>query len=364
MRSDRLARALILAAIVWALVTSATSAPAAPPDPPQTAPVTDDEPYHLKADRLSGSVTSEEDVYTATRVTVEHGTTTVMGDSARIFRSKELVILNGNVKIVDGTTTMLGDEASYDRKSKVAVLKGNVRIKEGSARITGREARFFRAENRSVILGSPRLEDSTRTVTANQIEYDRGRDIVTATGNVDAIDHAESTRVRAGKVRYDRRLDYAWATDNPVLTLDEAGGKSTKVLGSTLEFDNAKRRVFALGKVRIERERLHAEGDRAEFYQSEQRALLLGEPRAWDDEGAVRGDTLEIRFAQHRVKSMQVRPNAVVDFQAKSEVGRGERNHAVGDTVTLFLGEEAARQAVIVGHAQRLFHRSRHRLGH
>ena len=36
-----------------------------------------DDTYHLRADRLSGSATSDEDVYTAVHVTVEHGPTTV-----------------------------------------------------------------------------------------------------------------------------------------------------------------------------------------------------------------------------------------------------------------------------------------------
>jgi len=76
----------------------------------------DDEPYHLTADRLEGSATAGENVYTAIRPTVVHGTTTVTGDSALIYRNRELVLFRGNVRIVDGTTRMWGQEASYDRR--------------------------------------------------------------------------------------------------------------------------------------------------------------------------------------------------------------------------------------------------------
>ncbi len=322
---------------------------------PGSKPALGDETYHLKADRLSGSATSDEDVYTAIKVTVVHGPTTVIGDSARVYRKRELIELMGNVKILDGKTRMWGDEASYDRKSRLAILRGNVRIEEGAARISGKEARFYRREDRSVIVGNPRMEDSTRTLTANQIEYDRGKDVVLATGNVVAVDRAESTTVRAGRIRYDRVRNYAWATQDPVLTIEESGGKSTRVRGVTMEFDNAKRAVFALGNVLVERDKLRATGDRGEFYEGENRALLVGKPRAWDDEGEVRGDTLDLRFAQHRVQSVQVRPNAVVRYEAKGERGRGERTEAYGDTVTLVNPGEETRRAVVVGHARSVY---------
>ncbi len=313
---------------------------------------TADETYHMKADRLEGSASSNDDVYTAINVTVEHGSTTVIGDSAHVYRQREQVELMGNVKIVDGSTRMWGDEATYDRKSRLAILRGNVRILEGTARITGQEARFYRNENRSVITGRPEMQDSTRTLTANQIEYDRGKDQVLADGNVVAFDRAESTTVHAGRVRYDRKLNYAWASQSPVLTIEESGGKSTRIRGLTMEFDNAKRAVVALGDVQVDRENLRAKGDRGEFYGDQNRALLVGHPRAWDDEGEVQGDTLEIHFVQHRVGSVQVRPHATVRYQAKADHGRGERNEAVGDTVTLFNPDEETRRAVIVGHAR------------
>src|SRR5438093_1153954 len=332
--------------------TPAPTMPGPVPRAPAAARGGADETYHMRADRLSGSATSDEDVYTAIHVTVEHGSTTATGDSARVFRKREIVFLMGNVKIIDGKTTMWGDEASYDRKARVAILRGNVRIQEGAARITGQEARFYRNENRSVIVGSPRMEDSTRTLTASQIEYNRGKDEVLALGHVVAVDRAESTTVRAGRVRYDRKLNYAWASQSPALVIDESGGKSTTVRGLTMEFDNARRAVFALGDVLVERDKLRAKGDRGEFYGNENRALLVGHPRAWDEEGEVQGDTLEIRFVQHRVESVQVRPHATVRYQAKADSGRGERNEAVGDTVTLFNPDQETRRAVVVGHAR------------
>ncbi len=310
------------------------------------------EPYRMTADRLEGSASGGENVYTATRVTVVHGTTTVTGDSALIYRVRELVEFRGNVKIVDGTTRMWGREASYDRKARLATLRGDVRIEERGAVITGREARFYRAENRSVITGSPRLEDSTRTLTADRIEYDRNREVVVATGHVDAYDQAERTRVRASRMRYDRKADRAWAETEPVLELEEQGAKKTEVRATSMEFDNARRRVTAIGGVRIRREALRATCDRAEFYQEEELALLIGDPRAWDDEGVARGDTIEIHFSENRLHSLRLRPHGMVEYAAKSDSGRGERNIATGDTITVYFENEAAREAVIVGHAE------------
>ena len=343
---------LLAAALgVVATFTFPYLASAAPPDTLITESQ-DGEPYHLSADRLEGSAAAGENVYTARRAKVVHGTTTVTGDSALIYRVREMVLFQGNVKIVDGATRMWGREASYERKTRLATLRGDVRIEESGAKITGREARFYRAENRSVITGDARLEDSTRIVTADRIEYDRNNDIVTAIGNVDAYDRAESTRVRAKRIRYDRRKDYAWAEEEPVLELEERDGKKTEVRGTVLEFDTVKRHVYAVGDVRIHRQDLQATCERAEFYQNERRAVLLGHPKAWDDEGTAQADTIEIRFSENRLDALRLRSNATVEYEAKPDSGRGERNIAHGDTITVHFDGEEAKEAVIVGSAQ------------
>ena len=342
--------AAFLLVLVFEIVAWTASAQPPPPGPPPGG--NDNEPYHLTADRLEGSAAAGENVYTAIRPTVVHGTTTVTGDSALIYKNRELVLFRGNVRIVDGTTHMWGREASYDRKARLATLRGNVRIEEGTAKITGNEARFYRTENRSVITGNPRLEDSTRTLTAQEIDYDRANDIVTALGKVDAIDRAESTRVQAGRVKYDRRADYAWATENPVLVRQEKKGITTTVRGDTLEFDNPKRKAYAIGNVRVEREKLRATGTRAEFDRNEDKALLVGKPRAWDDQGVAYGDTIEIGFDDNALRQLRIHPHAVVEFTAKADSGRGERNIASGDTITVHFEKDEAREALMVGHAE------------
>jgi len=314
-----------------------------------------EETYRLRADRLEGSLDAGENVYTAFNPVLTHGTTTVTGDSALVYRTREYVLFRGNVKIVDGTTTMWGDEASYDRKDRLATLRGNVRIQERGSLITGREALFFRDKNLSVITGSPRMVDSTRTVTADRIEYDRNKDVALALGHVDAVDTAESTRVVAGRVRYDRRADYAWADNSPRLELTEAGGIVTTVRGDSLEFDQKRDQVLAHGNVQVAREKLQATAGRAAFYRGENRAILVESPKAWDPEGSASGDTLEIRFTKNHVSSLQARPNAKVVYEAKADSGRAERTTASGDTITLFLENDAARRAVIVGHASSFY---------
>jgi lipopolysaccharide assembly outer membrane protein LptD (OstA) len=307
--------------------------------------------YHLNADRLEGSLTGQENVYTAIHPVLTHGTTTVTGESALVYREREFVLFRGNVKIVDGTTTMWGDEATYERRQRLATLRGNVRIQEQGSRITGRTAYFYRDKNLSVITGSPRLVDSTRTLTADRIEYDRNTDVVLGLGHVDAVDTAESTRVVAGRVRYDRRSDYAWADQEPRLELTEAGGIVTTVRADSMEFDRAKDRVYAHRNVQVARDSLRATGGQAAFYRAENKAILTQSPKAWDSEGSASGDTLEIRFVQHRVSSIQARPNAKVAYEAKADSGRAERTTASGDTITLFLENDAANRAVIVGSA-------------
>ncbi|HET9951966.1 MAG TPA: putative LPS assembly protein LptD [Candidatus Eisenbacteria bacterium] len=336
-------------AVAWAGAAPTPARGAAPPPPAA------DEPYRLSADHLEGSAGSDDNVLRARKVTVVHGATRVFGDSAQIYQSREFVVFRGNVKVIDGTTVMRGTEASYDRKTRIAVLRGNVRIEDSGTEITGQEATFDRDRNLSIITGNPMLRDSVRTLHADRIEYDRGRDIATAIGNVDAEDRAESTRVRAGRLRYDRRADYAWAEESPSLTLMEAGGHATDIHADSLRFDNARSRAFAIGNVRIDRDSLHATCGRASFYRQEDRALLLDEPRAVSPEGVARGDSIEVRFRGGKIASLQMRPRASVEYEERTAAGRGERNTVTGDTITLYLEGDRAREAFIVGNAKSLY---------
>jgi lipopolysaccharide assembly outer membrane protein LptD (OstA) len=341
------ARARLVAGVLVAAAAALVGAPSR-----AQAPAPDAEPYHLVADRLEGSATSDENVLKATRVTVTHGATRVVGDSALIYQNREYVVFHGNVKVTDGTTVMRGDEASYDRKARRADLRGNVRIEEGGTVITGREAVFYRTENRSVITGDPVLRDSVRTLRARRIDYDRTRNIVVAQGAVDAEDRAEGTRVRAERIRFDRNADIAWADGSPRLTLLESGGGATEIRADSLRFDNARSRVFADGNVRIDRDSLRATCGRAAFYRTEDRALLLEGPRAVSPEGTARGDTIEVHFRGGRVTSLRMRPNAIVEYQDGPSGRGGERNVATGDTITLYLENDEAREAFIVGGAK------------
>jgi lipopolysaccharide assembly outer membrane protein LptD (OstA) len=367
------APSLVLALAVAALVAVAASpraalgeaapadveqAPAGPSKAPGGAPAPPDataEPYRLRADHLEGSTTSAENVLRAANVTVVHGATQIVGDSAQIYQNREFVVFRGNVKVVDGTTVMHGTEASYDRKARLAILRGNVKIEDGGTVITGDEAYFYRDRNLSIVTGKPVLRDSTRTLHAERLEYDRGRDIVTAIGHVDAEDHAESTRVQAGRLRYDRRANYAWAEEEPHLTLQEAGGLATDIRADTLRFDNTRSHVFAIGKVRIDRDSLHATCGNAAFYRNEDRALLLDAPQAVSPEGVARGDSMEVHFRGGKIASLQMRPHASVDYEERIATGRGERNVATGDTITLYMQDDQAREAFIVGHAKSLY---------
>jgi lipopolysaccharide export system protein LptA len=337
-------------AVAWA---AAAPGPAPGTSPSKAPPV--DEPYRLSADHLEGSAGSGDNVLRAQKVTVVHGATQVFGDSAQIYQNREFVVFRGNVKVVDGTTVMRGTEASYDRKQRIAILRGNVRIQDRGTEITGDEATFDRNRDVSIITGNPVLRDSVRTLHADRIEYDRGQDVATAIGNVDAEDRAESTRVRSGRLRYDRRADYAWADESPRLTLTETGGHATDIRADSMRFDNARSRVYANGNVTIDRDSLHATCGRASFYRSEDRAILLDDPRAVSPEGLARGDSMEVRFRGGKVASLQMRPHASVVYEERAATGRGERNTVAGDTITLFLDNDRAREAFIVGDAKSFY---------
>ena len=86
---------------------------------------------------------------------------------------------------------------------------------------------------------------------------------------------------------------------------------------------NSETRVAeAVDSVSVERDTLRASARYARFDDNTGHGLLLGEPRAWDTETTVTGDTLETFAVKRRLERVVMRGHAVLDYVGARETTR------------------------------------------
>ncbi|MBN1503974.1 MAG: hypothetical protein JW952_02805 [Candidatus Eisenbacteria bacterium] len=309
-------------------------------------------PFDISADNLRGKAGTDQDfLLLEGNVRIVHGTTVATGATGIYFRSTRLATLGGGVRIVDGETIMTSRRATYSLATETATLQENVTITNRGAVLKGETAEFRRRENQAVLTGNVTLVDSTRSIKADRIVYDRDTETVEAFGKVTASDSNENSTVTGGHALYNRRSEVAVVTSAPHLVMTEEDGVETRVNGEQMEFSMDQDVFRARGGVRILRKDMEASCQLAEFNRKENRVILAGNPRAWDEDGEIRGDTLELLTDGAELRTVKVFGHSEVFYRAP-EGEEPETSRVVGDSIRIVMDDEEIDEVFVYGHAR------------
>src|SRR5262249_7484273 len=143
--------------------------------------------------------------------------------------------------------------------------------------------------------------------------------VVHARGNVVGYDEENKVQLEAQAVNFDRHAKIATATGQPLLRAKDDDGKETVLHARLLRVDSEARTAEAIDSVLVERDTLRASARYAHFDDETGRGLLLGNPRAWDNETRVTGDTLETIAVKRKLERVIVRGAALIDYAGTHE---------------------------------------------
>ncbi|MCX5801638.1 MAG: putative LPS assembly protein LptD [Candidatus Eisenbacteria bacterium] len=332
-------------------VTAPLQKPATTESAQDSAQAEEEIPFQISADNLKGQgETGEDFLLLEGNVRIVHGTTAATGATGIYFRNSRIATLGGGVRIVDGETIMNSRRATYSLETQVATLQENVHIKNADVTLTGAVAEFRRRENVAVVSGNVTMVDSTRKIDADRIVYHRDTELVEATGNVTAFDRPNDATVTGGQALYNRNTKVALVTSSPKLVSTDKKGKQTVVVGEEMEFLMDKDIFKARGSVHINREDMEATCQLAEFFRNENRAALSGQPRAWDKDGEILGDSLELLTDGDQIRTVKVFENAQVFYRAPAGQ-EAETSLVRGDSIRILMDNEEVKEVFVYGHA-------------
>ena len=309
-------------------------------------------PFDISADNLRGKAGTDQDfLLLEGNVRIVHGTTVATGATGIYFRGTRMATLGGGVRIVDGETVMTSRRATYSLATQTATLQENVTITSRGLVLKGETAEFRRRENQAVLNGNVTVVDSTRTIKADRIVYDRGTELIEAFGRIVASDSKENSTVTGGHALYNRGSKVAVVTSTPRMVTTEEDGERTQVDGEQMEFSLDQDVYTARGAVRLQRKDMEASCQVAEFNRNENRAILAGSPRAWDKDGEIRGDTLELLLDGEELRTVKVFGHSEVFYRAP-EGEEPETSRVVGDSIRIVMDDEEVDEVFVYGHAR------------
>ncbi|MDI6808381.1 MAG: putative LPS assembly protein LptD [Candidatus Eisenbacteria bacterium] len=314
------------------------------------------EKYEVTAENLKGSGGEGGDILNLYKVKIVHGRTTLRGDNGIYYRKEEIVHFKGNVRIVDGTTVITAPEATYYKESEIAALRGGVKVTDKDAVFLGDRGNYYRKEERALLFGHARLEEKDRWLTAERISFFRKDNMVIAEEKVKGYEAANKSWIDAGRIDYDRTKKMAIASSEPVVTTEQGGTEGEKtepmvIRGDKMTFFTDEKKAISEGNVTITREKMTATCGKATLLDKENKAVLEEIPVAWDEEGKVTGDTIEIVFKDNKVDKVYVRGNADIRYASTGADKEGESSKLSGDWASITMQNEEPNEVVAKGNA-------------
>lgn len=339
----RALRILVPAALVACLAPAVARAADAVPEPP----------FHISADNLTGGRDASGDVlFLNGNLVVVRGRTHLTADNGRYVDASGLIDLNGHVKLVDSTTTVTCDHAQFSKYDDRLNLDGNVVIRDHDAVLRSPAGWYDRKRGFAHAMGGVTGSEKQQRMASDEATYVRDSMLVQARGRVRGWDDENKMELDADSVDFHRRTRVAVASGHPVLRMQDDEGHPAIMRSMRMRVDSGTRVAEALDSVTVERDTLRARADYARFDDRSGIGLLLGSPRAWDQETTVRGDTLETYSVQRKLRSVTVRHGAVMDYAGSREANAGETNRLTGRDMVAFVTGNTIDSLVAIGDAR------------
>ncbi len=285
-------------------------------------------------------------------VRIVHGDATITALKGVHYRLSKRSLFLGDVKIDQRDIHMTGKEGEYSGERDIAILRGDVTIRDRGILITCDEATFYRTTEKAWARGNVVVVDSTTTLTADSLYYDKQRDVSEAFGNVVIVDSKEGIRLRGGHGFYYRALGRGVIDDAPRLVIDPESDEPATVVADTMVFSPDNRVATAQGKVKIIKGSTVTQCDSAVVIDEKKRVELYGNPLAKEGNVSMQGEKMILHYTDERVNSIKIVGRSMIREVPKDTLIVGRDSWVKGDSMVLFLRENALDSIRVSGGAE------------
>jgi lipopolysaccharide export system protein LptA len=228
--------------------------------------------------------------------------------------------LIGNVHFFYGETEFFADKADIFEKQKIARLEGNVEVYDDSLSLFAQNVEYQRIREElylknDVFLKEDHQDGTIRTFKADSIAYYREQKEINAYGNVMSFDERENISGRCGRLYYFMNEGYGYLIVNPVITM--ASKDSIQISAEKIEYFEDFEKVVANFNVKTLTENFEINSDFLLFFNRENKALYLGNPRFMSEFADARASEFQVFFDDHKITKATLLDSCFVEFKTE-----------------------------------------------
>jgi lipopolysaccharide export system protein LptA len=296
-------------------VAALLAAAAAEAQPKAAPPAGGGQPVTVDSDKMERFGKESLVIFTG-NVVARHNDDVQYADRLEVyFDEKESTILRtvstGNVRIVtrDRRTGTARRAEYYDLDQRV-VLKGNARIWQDENIVTGETITIFISQDRMIVEGGPQertkgifySRDDKKTASATPTLVAAATAVAPPRTAPTVGDGAQPVTVDSDKMERFGKESLVIFTGNVIARHNNNVQYADRLEVYFDEREDKILRTVSTGNVRIQtRDCRTGTARRAEYYDLDQRVVLKGNARIWQDENIVSGETITIFISQDRM---------------------------------------------------------------
>ncbi len=291
--------------------------------------------------------------------------------------TRNTVQLSGSVIITQDTLTMRGPEAFYDGNLRRAFCERGVELNDGKVTLTAEAGSYRTADRVAFFQRRVLVRDSATEIASRELTYERDSAKAIATGEVFITLRENNTLITGDSVIHylKKKITFIplhprlWQTDTTIVRRDSLTGRadSTRidtltVTGVTMEaYRDSTARYIVRDSVEIVRSRLSARCGEARLFRADSIAILRSNPIVWHEQNQITGDSIAVRLASGKLRSVDVEGNAFAVSRSRptekdTVFPPGRFDQAKGKRITMLFRDDDIDSVIIVKTAQRVYY--------
>jgi len=198
-------------------------------------------------------------------------------------------------------------------------IANQVHLRQGQSDIKA-DSVFFSSNGHYRFMGDVKFSDSMRTLTTGLMSYNQAEDIFRASGLTHLYDFGERIRLSGRDVRFDNENQILIVTDSPFIAFNfDDLRRMIEVRCDSLMYYSDKKYAEAFGNVEIIKGYLQALCGEAVLLPDSNKLILTEEPRAYQRDNTVFGDSMTIFLVDDLIDRIDVPGNAEAVYKQKTE---------------------------------------------
>ncbi|MBD3411097.1 MAG: hypothetical protein GF419_12940 [Ignavibacteriales bacterium] len=287
---------------------------------------------------------------------------------------------NAGVELDDKKVVLTAEEGEYFFDDKIAIFVDSVRLYDTATTLDAARLLYYRGDDRAVATGDVRARDSVNTIFADSLIHFRQSQVTYGYFNVQIQNREDDVFILGERLEDYRRQKYSVMRINAALVqLDStvvadtirADSASATVVDSVkvdtlviraekLEaFRDSTNRYVAEDSVRMRRTDFASRNDRAVFYRSEDRILVVKleereQPIMWYETAQLLGDSVVVELRENQIRRIDAVGDAMTASRPPDYPQRLDQ--ISGEEMTMRFGDDGLERVEVSGEVKSIYY--------